>query len=488
MFKDEFYASLRNDFSAHTTKSFLYQYFKQEKEDNIRLKLKQNYAERKNTMEDRIEYAKVLAEGLLENPKMQKLYPEFDIVFSKLGLDFETQELRQKKNKTDKIKTALKNFITQILKNNEECIPELEDLHIATQEIFKKAGHTLIRKDTYVHLMESYLDYEMGSSAQGSYLYELTTLLGSNTKLRLTKESREILLELGKSLAGEDTYNAAGKDSEKYMKISELLKREPALLEKNDLLNSREIKIITEELLDYILKMDVKTFLYDIGYSERTGDGTIGESRKKDRTMDMLDKYCKDHHIYFTPQIGAGNNEKAKLDDPEYIKECRKLFAQLNRDKITKVFIPLAIDPASGAGVYIIGREYYKEVPDRQAEILESCCYSCLFFDEIIIDESGTVNLVMGEISVFDTLESAIKVYKYQLESRGVMVGYQSNNEKIPRGGSGYFSIYFDTEKWEHELSLDMENNRNFLNKEANDEARRRALMECAGGWRMRRR
>ena len=148
----------------------------------------------------------------------------------------------------------------------------------------------------------------------------------------------------------------------------------------------------------------------------------------------------------------------------------------------------MAIDPASGAGVYIIGKKYYEDVPERKAEILESCCYSCLFFEEVIIDESGTVNLVMGEISVFDTLEAAIKVYKYQLENRGVLEGYQINNERIPRGGSGQFSIYFDTEKWEDEVVLEIESNRNLLSKEANDEARRRALMERAGGQRMRRR
>lgn len=475
MFKEEFYAALRNDFSAHTTKSFLYQYFKKEKEESLRLKLKQNYVDRRDTVEDRTEYAKILIECLLENSKLQKLYQEFDIVFSCLGINLETEAIGKKD--TEKVKTSLKNLMTGILNNHEERVPMLSALHVATGEILQRTEHSDKRKDIYVQLKEIWMDYMMGELSQGKYLCEFITFLGNNPKLRLTGESGSAILGLGKNLGGERIYEKLRKEQEKYQKTAELIKESPALIEKNDLLEDKEITKMTEEILDSILKIDVKTFLYDIGYSERTTDGVIGESRKKDRTMDMLDKYCKEHNISFMPGMACAGSGIEKLNDVEYIKECKKLFTQLNREKITRVFIPLGIDPGSGAGIYIIGRDYYRNVPKRQEEMHTSCCYSYLSLEDVVIDDSGTVNLVMGEMKMDETLESAVKIFQNQIESHGALEGYQGNNEKFPSDCSELFKIYFDPEEWESELQFDMQNNQSILARKKEEEEKCQALL-----------
>ena len=477
MFKEEFYVALRNDFSAHTTKSFLYQYFKREKEESLRLKLKQNYVERKDTVEDRTEYAKILIQCLLENSKLQKLYQEFDIVFSCLGMNLEREEIKKKKNDTEKVKTSLKNLMSEILNNHEERVPKLSALHIATGEILQRTEHSDKRKDMYVQLKEIWMDYMMGELSQGKYLCEFITFLGNNPKLRLSGESGRAILGIGENLGGERVYEKLRKEQEKYQKTAALIKESPALVEKNKFLEDKEITKMTEEILDSILKIDVKTFLYDIGYSEKTADGVIGESRKKDRTMDMLDKYCKEHNISFTPGMTCAGSGIEKLSDPEYIKECKKLFSQLNRDKITRVFIPLGIDPGSGAGIYIIGRDYYRDVPEKQEEIYTSCCYSYLSLEDVVIDGNGTVNLVMGEMKMDETLESAVKIFQNQIESHGALEGYQVNNEKLPMDCSELFKIYFDPVEWGNELQLDMQNIQNILAREKEEEEKRQALL-----------
>lgn len=476
MFKEAFYAALRNDFSAHTTESFLYQYFKKEKEDNLRLKLKQNDMDRKDTVEDRAEYTKILIECLLENSRLQKLYQELGVVFTCLGIDPEAEG--SKKNNTEKIKTGLKNLMTEMQNNQKDRVPGLAELHIATGEILQRTNHSDQRKDVYVQLKETWMDYRMGKLSQGEYLCELIAFLGNNPKLRLAGENGRAILELGKKLGGEKIYEKLRKEQEKYQKTAEIIRESQALTDQNDLLEDREVTRMTEEILDAILKIDVRTFLYDIGYSEKTADGVMGESRKKDRTMDMLDKYCKEHNISFISGMACANSGIEKINDPKYIKECKRLFEQLNRDKITKVFVPLVIDPVSGAGIYIIGREYYKEFPDKQKEIRTSCCYRYLTLEDIVINamqgsetqDDVMVNLVMRETKMDETLESVVKIFQNYIVSQGALEGYQSNNEKVPSDCSASFQIYFNPEEWECELQSDMQNYHDIFAKEKAEE------------------
>lgn len=57
------------------------------------------------------------------------------------------------------------------------------------------------RKDLYVQLSDYFLSYEMGELNKKEYLTQLLQMLFENNKLHLSKESRQIILCYGKSLA-----------------------------------------------------------------------------------------------------------------------------------------------------------------------------------------------------------------------------------------------------------------------------------------------
>lgn len=477
MFKEEFYLAIRNDFSAHTSKSFLYQYFKQEKEDNIRLNLKRNYVERKDTSEDRQKYTRLVIEGLLENSKLQKNYSGLKGVFEKL--DIFVEKVPEKGTDTDKLKNALKKKLAEILNGNQESIPSLSVLHCITIEILNQIGVTSQRKDAYVQLMEAYWDYAAGNISQNIYLAEILDIICNNSKIRLSEKNTNEILGLGKKLGGEEVYKNIRKNQEKFIELAQMLRSDTVKDKKNNLMSEDKLESIKEEILDCVLKIDVKTFLYDIGYSERTGDGATGESRKKDRSMDMLSQYCEKHNISFSMQNGYGSESEKRLEDPQYIKECKELFTQLNSDKITRVFIPLEIDSLSGAGVYIIGKDYFRETPERQAEMNGSCSYCYLTFEEVIIDENGLINFSMEEMPVYDnTLEGVTACYKKHIKDRSVLAGYQNINEDIPKQYKGFFDVYFNPEQWESEIQSVTEDIRQSLIKEEIVDQQRREYME----------
>lgn len=495
MFKEEFYLAVRKDFQYQVTKSnsFLCQYLKKEKESDVRISLKRNALECRDTPEERRAFAKVMAEALLTDTRLQKLYAELGAVFVKLGLDFGTDEVSKKKNQTARIRTALRCFLEKMNDPDQTDIPTLATLQYVTRGILEKIPDTSQRKDLYIVLLNAYLDYQMQYLSKQRYLRELLLLLGSKTKLQLSGQSRETILALGKSLGGETFFEGVRKDQDKCQKLFELLDSNQSDGEQCDLIDDEEIRRITEEILDFILQLDARTFLYDIGYPvnsggrtkedadqvdgefEWNGDETQGVSRKKDRTMDMLSDYCEKNNIHFHQQEGV--NFERKLDDPEYREACERLFEQLKKEGQDKVFIPLEIDPASGAGVYIIGRKNYPVEFKKRRKMEEACCCRCLVFESVSMDKDAEdreiVNLVMSEMSLRDddgTLEGAVREFKGRVENCNVFSGYHDTNEQIPKDCHEYFRIYFDTEIWCENLQEEQERNRELLRKEEEQE------------------
>ena len=72
--KYEFYRKIGIDFHERQTESFLYSYFKKEKEKNFRLQLKREYVKLKENMISVAQYEKFLIRMLLTNLDLKKKY------------------------------------------------------------------------------------------------------------------------------------------------------------------------------------------------------------------------------------------------------------------------------------------------------------------------------------------------------------------------------------------------------------------------------
>lgn len=372
MFKDAFYAALRNDFSDHTTDSFLYRYIKKEKEENM--------------LQGRVKY-----EGK--------------------------------------------------------------------------------RKDYYIVVRQRYEDYLAERISQCEYLFVILEVLVGYGKLRLKNQTKELILNGGKRLGGEDIYEKTRKDREKYRIFADMLNSNSISEKANELFKPSDIVMITEEILDHILIIDVKAFLYDIGFSENTRYGGRRDSRKKDRIMDMLSQYCEEKNILFNSQTQI----ETKLDDHEYIKECEKLYRQLNQERNEKAFVPLEIDPKTGAGIYIVGRGYYDV--NRRREIRQSCHYSVMYIEDIPeSDVDDTIYITMHEQSTEETLEDAVTILRNLTEDEAALDIYREQNGTKPAGYRGSLNIYFESNGQENEIEIQKQKNESILSEEMKQDERNRRI------------
>lgn len=119
----------------------------------------------------------------------------------------------------------------------------------------------------------------------------------------------------------------------------------------------------------------VETFLYDATHG-----------RKADKGLELFGAYCINAGI--DPFFGGVSAPPPK--------EVDALYELLLKQRRTEVLIPVAIDSATGAGLYIIGRSYLGALASR---IKGSCCYGVLYPNdmELIQEEDGcTWNLWDG--------------------------------------------------------------------------------------------
>lgn len=254
------------------------------------------------------------------------------------------------------------------------------------------------RKDTYVQIRECYLDLLEGRTNQRTYLltffrtlYENAKIPFASTKSTAGAGQREMLLKCGLQIGGEHIFDGIKSDRKRYEALIRVLEnKEWGQNGKGELLEAGQLEILNKELLNCILDVDVQTFLYDVGHPLNQEKGRTYKSRKKDRAMDMLDAYCSENHIYFGQQSPGISRTSNSLTEKE-VKFYEKLYVFLNDTEKTDIIFPIQVDALTGAGLYIMGSDYFpesvwkKRTKDRKRE--ECCCYACFYWSDLGRDE-----------------------------------------------------------------------------------------------------
>lgn len=113
------------------------------------------------------------------------------------------------------------------------------------------------------------------------------------------------------------------------------------------------------------IRRDIQTFLYDA-------------RRKADRSLSMFGEYCE--HMGIAPFLAGTEMPEPKAVDAVY--------QTLRGGENDGVLVPVYIDPASGAGLYIIGTGLLGELA---AGVKGVCCYGILapYALELVDDQDG---------------------------------------------------------------------------------------------------
>ena len=290
------------------------------------------------------------------------------------------------------------------------------------------------RGDRYILLRTYFWAMEQGKLSQGECLQRLQELLQKAPKLRSREASRA------------------------------LDRCRKALSRPGGQWSGEEWAALEKELLQRVLKIDATAFLYDAGVP-LSGDGrgrasTASSNDKKDRMLDMLDAYCKEK-----PGILGGGMADRDLDEAQRqaIEACYQTMRA--SEEYENVFLPIRIDPACGAGLYIVGKTHFDAGvrPTRFKGLKEDkhchCYYVCFTVDDaalIEVDgEERTVNCFTlscypetklgGEplmaICGFPNLDEALSWYNHYVSK--ALSYYEEENGAPPPNCPEMLRMYF---------------------------------------------
>ena len=413
MFKDEMYQELRSGLELYVRarldetrdprekiqkESILCEFLRNEKDGDIRLVIRRHRLALKEAEETGIAskykrelegYREAVLEHLERNPK---LMAEFK------GQSIDCRELAQ--------------------------IDEL-----ATMLATRKESR---RKDPYIALQETYLDYRLGKLEEQAVLEKAREVFGANRKYRVRKWCKEIL-KSGCSVS------EAG-------------------------LQGVGVELIAEELSEAILVAQAKAFLYDAGYpyDTRKDDETVtvkNTGRRKDQVMDLVDLYFeKRGSTTMDKGIALSGGQKADYRSSEFKEQCLSVYDVLQEEGRDDVCLPLYIDVNTGAGIYIVGkkrfkkdflrvseREWYKKHKEGWENLF--CHFCCLYWAEIrqyeLVDvDAGFPVTILIDQAYGNDIEAVIEEYQVGLEQN--FGTFREINNEFPKGLDKRYRMFFE--------------------------------------------
>jgi hypothetical protein len=366
-------------------------------------------------------------------------------------------------NQKRQIKAVLKSLKHRLENGNLSMEVSMSELDDVAGELLSQFEYPKGRRNLYVWLKESLLDYELGDIAEETHMLHLFEVLSTDTRYRVSGESHDVLLNYGKSLCGDNVYDNPKKHREFYKKIAELLADNPKT--QGVRLEKQQVQAVTQDLLDYMIRVDAQTFLYDAGYPmNRKTDVSVAMTRKRDKTLEILEAYCKEKRISLQQSGNVPEDDRYEFLSEAKKQDCEILYEKLKAEKqYEDVFIPVAIDRDTGAGIYIVGKEYYKSDDSfckrKLYDSIEgSCCYSILYNVDLVdmktysYDGSTIVANVTysisdcWEITNFPNIREA-EIWLLRFKQKGMFLN--ECNGVVPEGCPQRFLKYFEKEEEE---------------------------------------
>lgn len=303
------------------------------------------------------------------------------------------------------------------------------------------------RSDAYLQIKMWEQEFQTGEMSKREYLALLLQMLLKGDKLRVKKESRQMLFDIALKIEGELFFEQCKRDSDKYANvIGALSKSKDVSTEWETALTKEHLEQIVKELMECALTVDVQTFLYDVGYPVNT-NGKISVARKKDRNLDMLTEYCKEKHISLYNQK-AGQMQTLSNGQMEQYKQLYKVLQ--TSDNLDAV-IPVQIDSVTGAGVYIVGKNNVSPKSAIYKKIKGNCCYACFFVDGLSVEDYNGISsfswLINDEENTLCNIPDLEEALKWHLYFKADSLGeFQERNGKAPEGCPKDFLCFFEEE------------------------------------------
>lgn len=301
------------------------------------------------------------------------------------------------------------------------------------------------RSDAYLQIKRYQQDYMVGKLTETEFVIKLLKMLLKGDKLRLKKESRQMLFDFASEIEGDTFLEGCKRDSDKYSCVIESLSgKKEAVSKWKSVLVTEILEKMSSELLDSALAVDIQTFLYDVGYPVNA-NGKIHTARKKDRNLDMLTAFCREnqislHHPNMYPVQGLSD---------EQIDQYKQLYKALQTSDNLDVVIPVQIDTVTGAGVYIVGKNNVSPKSEVYKKIKGNCCYVCFLIDGLSVEDyngissfSWLINDEENTLCNLPDLEEALKWHIYfKAESLG---DFQERNGSAPEGCPEELKHFFE--------------------------------------------
>lgn len=480
-FREDFYVRLGRDYHENTENSFLYGYVKSKRESNLRIRMKEEYYCLVDTAASRKRYVRFLVKALLSDKTLSDSFdrihslPELldSISFyeektdgserpgesgkSELETEWETVRL-ELENECEALKHAegdlcgdrlrlLDKYMdnSKVSESDISVDADIDMLRRISSELLDSFEFDGEKKNPYVELMSSYLDFYYGIISKAGYVSRLLEFWAGNSKYIPDKKSLAYFTEFGKQTFGDDVFAGCGRAALRLARLGQLGEEnyEKFNIEADRFFEAEFLDKLTENLQRDILTVDVHTLLYDAGFSNG------GRPRKKDKSMDIMDAYFR----YVGDNPFSGGTGYVEIPGgyttwDEYYNACDSVRDRLNSDKrasvYQNVFMPMWIDNDTGGGIFLIGKRQFAENAD--VRLASNCEFGVVYFYgtdggsafEFSAFQEGTF-----DENVFPGMSEAVswfRNYDYKADS---MEEYRRYNGDAPAGCPEVFLKYF---------------------------------------------
>lgn len=480
-FREDFYVRLGRDYHENTENSFLYGYVKSKRESNLRIRMKEEYYCLVDTAASRKRYVRFLVKALLSDKTLSDSFdrihslPELldsisfyeektdgserpgEIGKSELETEWETVRL-ELETECEALKHAegdlcgdrlrlLDKYMdnSKVSESDISVDADIDMLRRISSELLDSFEFDGEKKNPYVELMSSYLDFYYGIISKAGYVSRLLEFWAGNSKYIPDKKSLAYFTEFGKQTFGDDVFAGCGRAALRLARLMQLGEEnyEKFNIEADRFFEAEFLDKLTENLQRDILTVDVHTLLYDAGFSNG------GRPRKKDKSMDIMDAYFR----YVGDNPFSGGTGYVEIPGgyttwDEYYNACDNVRDRLNSDKrasaYQNVFMPMWIDNDTGGGIFLIGKRQFAENAD--VRLASNCEFGVVYFYgtdggsafEFSAFQEGTF-----DENVFPGMSEAVswfRNYDYKADS---MEEYRRYNGDAPAGCPEVFLKYF---------------------------------------------
>lgn len=480
-FREDFYVRLGRDYHENTENSFLYGYVKSKRESNLRIRMKEEYYCLVDTAASRKKYVRFLVKALLSDKTLSDSFdrihslPELldsisfyeektdgserpgEIGKSELETEWETVRL-ELETECEALKHAegdlcgdrlrlLDKYMdnSKVSESDISVDADIDMLRRISSELLDSFEFDGEKKNPYVELMSSYLDFYYGIISKAGYVSRLLEFWAGNSKYIPDKKSLAYFTEFGKQTFGDDVFAGCGRAALRLARLMQLGEEnyEKFNIEADRFFEAEFLDKLTENLQRDILTVDVHTLLYDAGFSNG------GRPRKKDKSMDIMDAYFR----YVGDNPFSGGTGYVEIPGgyttwDEYYNACDNVRDRLNSDKrasaYQNVFMPMWIDNDTGGGIFLIGKRQFAENAD--VRLASNCEFGVVYFygtDGGSAFEFSAFHEGTFDENVFPGMSEAVswfRNYDYKADS---MEEYRRYNGDAPAGCPEVFLKYF---------------------------------------------